>query len=187
MVPRIGVSLSAFLLLMITAACTQQAPQQTAEPVAPKPAPGASVTLQPTEGNHAAGTLTLMTMGDGVHFTGNITGLPAGSHGFHIHQTGDCSAPDASSAGGHFNPGGTNHGAPDAPEHHAGDLGNIEADASGTAKVDIHAGGVTLGPGENSVMGRAVIVHAAADDLTTQPTGNAGARLACGVIQESSM
>ncbi|MBI4465041.1 MAG: superoxide dismutase family protein [Acidobacteria bacterium] len=182
MVPRIGVTLSALLLLLITVACTQQAPQQTEEPAAPPAASGASVTLQPTEGNTAAGTLSLMTMGEGVHFTGTVTGLPPGMHGFHIHETGDCSAPDGSSAGGHFNPGGTQHGAPDAPEHHAGDLGNIEADASGNAEVNIPSSGLTLGPGENSVMGKAVIVHAAADDFA-QPAGNAGARLACGVIQ----
>jgi len=185
--PRISASLSVFLLLVITAACTQEAPQQTEEPVMQEAAPSYSVTLQPTEGNTAMGTLSLATMGDGAHFTGTITGLPAGMHGFHIHETGDCSAPDASSAGGHFNPGNTAHGAPDAPEHHAGDLGNIQADDSGAATVDVHASGVTLEMGANSVVGKAVIVHAAPDDFTTQPTGNAGARLACGVIQQSGM
>ena len=123
-----------------------------------------------------------MPMGEGVHFTGKITGLPPGPHGFHIHENGDCSAPDASSAGGHFNPAGVNHGRPDAEPHHAGDLGNIEADASGNAEVNIHVNGVTLAEGANSIKGKAVIVHAAADDYATQPTGNAGARLACGVI-----
>lgn len=146
-------------------------------------AQNASVTLQPTQGNAAKGTLSLMTMGGGVHVRGTITGLPAGKHGFHIHEKGDCSAPDASSAGGHFNPDNKKHGAPDAAEHHAGDLGNIEADASGSAKVDMHVNGLTLGSGANSATGKAFIVHAAADDLQTQPTGNAGARLACGVIQ----
>ena len=124
-----------------------------------------------------------MSMGDGVHFTGTVTGLPAGVHGFHIHETGDCSAPDGSSAGGHFNPTGAPHGGPQSAERHLGDLGNITADASGNAEVNIHAGGVTLGEGENAIMGKAIIVHAGADDLTTQPTGDAGARLACGVIQ----
>jgi Cu-Zn family superoxide dismutase len=123
-------------------------------------------------------------MGEGVHFTGTVTGLPPGQHGFHIHETGDCSAPDASSAGGHFNPTGAPHGAPSAAEHHAGDLGNIEANAEGQAEVNIHANGVSLEEAApNSIKGKAVIVHAAADDLQTQPTGNAGARLACGVIQ----
>lgn len=146
--------------------------------------PSAQVELKPTAGNQATGTLMLMGMGEGVHFSGTITGLPAGMHGFHIHETGDCSAPDASSAGGHFNPEGKPHGAPDAPEHHLGDLGNIEADASGNATVNVHMNGITLEAGQpNSIVGKAVIVHAAPDDFTTQPTGNAGARLACGVIQ----
>jgi Cu-Zn family superoxide dismutase len=144
---------------------------------------GPSVTLQPTQGNTAAGTITLMAMGDGVHFSGTVTGLPPGVHGFHIHETGDCSAPDATSAGGHFNPTGAPHGGPQSAERHLGDLGNITADADGNAEVNIHASGVTLGEGENSIMGKAVIVHGGEDDFTTQPTGNAGARLACGVIQ----
>jgi Cu-Zn family superoxide dismutase len=142
-----------------------------------------TVTLKPTQGNKVAGTITVATMGSGVHFTGTITGLTPGKHGFHIHEKGDCSAPDATSAGGHFNPENKAHGAPDAPEHHAGDLGNIEADASGAAKVNVHMNGITLGSGADSVMGKAIIVHANPDDLKTQPTGNAGARVACGVIQ----
>ena len=146
-------------------------------------AQGPTVTLKPTQGNNVNGTISVATMGTGVHFTGTVTGLTPGKHGFHIHETGDCSAPDATSAGGHFNPEGKAHGAPNAPEHHAGDLGNIEADSSGTAKVDIHGGGLTLGSDANSVMGKAIIVHAAEDDLKTQPTGNAGARVACGVIK----
>jgi Cu-Zn family superoxide dismutase len=143
-----------------------------------------SVTLLPTEGNTATGTIELMSMGDGVHFTGSVTGLPEGIHGFHIHETGDCSAPDATSAGGHFNPTGAQHGGPQSETRHFGDLGNITADASGNAEVNIHASGVTLEERmDNSIMGKAVIVHAGEDDLTTQPTGDAGARLACGVIQ----
>ena len=186
MVRRMSVGVILMLLVVLTGACGQNGPEPAQLPAEQEvsPAPqSASVTLQPTQGNSASGTVSLMPMGDGVHFTGTITGLPAGPHGFHIHETGDCSAPDASSAGGHFNPGGTNHGAPGAAEHHAGDLGNVEADASGNASVNVMANGVTLGPGANSILGKAVIVHAAADDFQTQPTGNAGARLACGVIQ----
>ncbi|HWP84853.1 MAG TPA: superoxide dismutase family protein [Terriglobia bacterium] len=145
-------------------------------------AQSATATLQPTQGNKVQGTIVLMTMGSGVHFTGTVTGLTPGKHGFHVHENGDCSAPDASSAGGHFNPEKKAHGTPTAAERHAGDLGNIEADASGTAKVDIHANGITLGSGANSVLGKAIIVHANPDDFS-QPTGNAGGRLACGVIK----
>ena len=173
------------LLTVWMVGCGQPAEPPAAE--VPPPAEvmpsGPSVTLQPTQGNSAAGTINLMSMGDGVHFTGTVTGLPAGVHGFHIHETGDCSAPDGSSAGGHFNPTGAPHGGPQSAERHLGDLGNITADASGNAEVNIHAGGVTLGEGENAILGKAIIVHAGADDLTTQPTGDAGARLACGVIQ----
>ena len=163
---RIGLGLGGMILMAVVARA--QSP---------------SVTLQPTQGSLVNGTITVATMGTGVHFTGTVTGLAPGKHGFHLHEIGDCSAPDATSAGSHFNPDKTAHGGPGAGEHHAGDLGNIEADPTGTAKVSIHGAGLTLGSGANSVMGRAIIVHAAEDDLKTQPTGNAGARLACGVIK----
>ena len=101
-------------------------------------------------------------------------------------MNGDCSAPDGSSAGGHFNPDNAAHGAPSAVAHHAGDLGNIGAGADGRAEINIHASGVSLEAGNNSVSGRALIVHTDADDSTTQPTGNAGGRLACGVIQTAN-
>ena len=142
----------------------------------------ASAVLQPTKGNSVRGTIRLMTLGNGVHFTGTVAGLTPGKRGFHVHENGDCSAPDGSSAGGHFNPGRRAHGAPEAFEHHAGDLGNIEADASGVANVNIHASGISLGTGAASVLGKAIIVHASPDDFS-QPTGNAGGRLACGIIK----
>lgn len=141
--------------------------------------------LAPTQDNEASGTVTFEQQPDGgVHISANISGLPAGKHGFHIHETGDCSAPDATSAGGHFNPEGTAHGAPDSAEHHAGDLGNLEADEDGNAELHVTYNFITLGEGANSIVGKAVIVHAGEDDFVTQPTGAAGARLACGVIQE---
>jgi Cu-Zn family superoxide dismutase len=188
---KMSIGMLLFTLTLLTGACSQNPPQPAQEttqtaPKAPEPpaAPSARVELKPTQGNTTAGVLQSAPMGDGVHFSGTITGLPQGKHGFHIHETGDCSAPDASSAGGHFNPDGKQHGSPDAAEHHAGDLGNIEADATGSVTVNIHAGGLTLEAGRpNSVVGKSVIVHAAADDFKTQPTGNSGARLACGVIQ----
>jgi len=142
----------------------------------------ATATLQPTQGNTAKGEVSVAPMGKGVHFTGTVTGLTPGKHGFHVHENGDCSAPDGTSAGGHFNPEKKPHGAPDAADHHAGDLGNIEADPSGTAKVSIHSNDLSLGSGANSVMGKAIIVHANPDDFS-QPTGNAGGRVSCGVIK----
>lgn len=153
-------------------------------------APGtgnATAQLEPTQGNNVRGTVTFMPMGNGVHVIAELTGLPAGEHGFHVHETGDCSAPDASSAGGHFNPTGAPHGAPtDAMgERHVGDLGNIEADASGNARYERVDELLALS-GTNSIVGKAVIVHANPDDFETQPTGNAGDRLACGVIRLAS-
>lgn len=114
-------------------------------------------------------------------------GLPPGeARGFHIHEIGDCSAPDASSAGGHFNPGGHDHGAPDHHASHAGDLGNVTADEHGRAvgTLTVKPDKFTVaGQADNNIIGRSVIVHVATDDLVSQPTGNAGARAACGVIE----
>ena len=144
----------------------------------------ALATLAPTQGNTVKGTVRFHESKGKTHIVANVAGLKPGRHGFHIHDKGDCSAPDGSSAGGHFNPTTHKHGAPDAAEHHAGDLGNIEADAKGRARLDRTVDFLTLADGPNSVIGRSVIVHAQEDDLQTQPTGNAGARLACGVIEK---
>lgn len=143
--------------------------------------PQAQATLQPTTGNETAGTVTFTQNGDKVLVEATLTGLKPGDHGVHIHEKGDCSAPDGMSAGGHFNPSGSAHGSPEGV-HHAGDMGNAVAGADGKASLRIELSGVTVDPGANSVVGRAVIVHAAADDFVTQPTGNAGKRVACGVI-----
>ncbi|HVR82407.1 MAG TPA: superoxide dismutase family protein [Luteimonas sp.] len=140
--------------------------------------------LAAASGSLVSGKLTLMPMGNGVHVSGDIGGLtPGSSHGFHIHETGDCSAADASSAGGHFNPAGSMHGKAEAGAHHAGDIDNIVADGSGVAHVNAHVMGVSLGgSGANDIAGRAFVVHAAPDDYATQPAGNSGARIACGMI-----
>lgn len=145
----------------------------------------ATVQLMPAAGSSVAGTLTVMPMGSGVHLTGNIAGLAPGStHAFHIHEKGDCSAADFSSAGGHFNPTAQPHGRAAQGMHHLGDNDNLVAGANGVARVDAHFEGVVIGGGAlNDVLGKAVIVHAGADDYTTQPTGNAGGRIACGVIR----
>ena len=160
----------------------------TAASAAKSTASRATVNLAPASGSLVSGTLTLTPMGDGVHITGEVGGLkPGDTRGFHIHEKGDCSAADASTAGGHFNPGAQAHGRSGHGAHHAGDTDNIVADATGVARIDAHVTGVTLGGGAaNDIAGRAVIVHAAADDYTTQPTGNAGARVACGIIKVAS-
>ena len=149
------------------------------------PRGNATVQLTPAAGSQVTGTLTAMPMGNGVHLTGNIAGLAPGStHAFHIHEKGDCSAADFTSAGGHFNPTAQPHGRAAQGMHHMGDSDNLVADAKGVARVDAHFKGVVIGGGAlNDVLGKAVIVHAGADDYTTQPTGNAGGRIACGVIR----
>lgn len=145
----------------------------------------ASVVLAPASGSLVSGRLALRPMGDGVHLSGEIGGLTRNaSHAIHIHERGDCSAADASSAGGHFNPAGRPHGKAGTAAHHAGDMDNIVANASGVATVNVHARGVVLGGGAgNDAIGRAVVVHAKRDDYTSQPAGDAGARVACGVIR----
>lgn len=155
----------------------------------------AAAALEPRSGELAGGVVTITetkipnddgTMSAQISIAYEISGLkPGKSHGFHIHEKGDCSAKNAASAQNHFNPGETEHGALDAENSHAGDLGNIVADKDGNALGVIEkVTKITLNPeSPNSVLGRAFIVHKAADDLTTQPTGNSGARIACGVIK----
>jgi Cu-Zn family superoxide dismutase len=157
-----------------------------ASPSAAAAAPGAAAgtataQLSPTQGSTVRGTVTFEPAGDGLRVIAHIEGLTPGEHGFHLHQNGDCSAPDGSSAGDHWNPTQQPHGAPDAPQHHAGDLGNVTADAGGVAHVDKTVQGIGLS-GTESVIGHAVIVHGKPDDMKTQPSGNAGPRLACGVV-----
>lgn len=138
--------------------------------------------LHPTEGNKVAGTVTFTEVEDGVRVHAEITGLTPGQHGFHVHEFGDCSSADGTSAGAHFNPTNKPHAGPDAPERHVGDMGNIEADASGNAKLDYVDHDISLTNDKLSIIGRSVVVHAKADDLKTQPSGDSGARVACGII-----
>ncbi len=167
-------------LALLGAACRQPAPPPAEAPAAPEISRAVAV-LHPTEGSQVEGVVQFTRTAEGIRIEATVSGLTPGRHGFHIHQWGDCSAPDATSAGGHFNPTGQPHGAPDSATRHVGDLGNLEAGEDGMAsysRVDT----VVAFSGPRSIIGRAVIVHAAEDDLTSQPTGNAGGRLACGVI-----
>jgi superoxide dismutase, Cu-Zn family len=156
----------------------------TAQTPAPKSAGPlkAIAVLHPTDGNKVSGTVTFTEEADGVRIQADISGLTPGKHGFHVHEFGDCSAPDLASAGGHFNPTNKPHAGPDAAERHVGDMGNVEADASGAAKLDYVDHEISLANDQRSVIGRSVIVHAKADDLKSQPAGDSGARIACGVI-----
>ena len=150
----------------------------------PDEAPRATAALQPTKGNRAFGEATFEQVGDKVRLVANVSGLkPGQEHGFHIHEAGDCSSGDGMSAKGHFNPHGKPHGHPQSAERHAGDLPSLKAEKNGRAKLDVTIDQVTLKPGPASIVGRGLIIHADPDDYKTQPTGNAGARLACGVIK----
>jgi len=147
--------------------------------------PSVVADLAPTKGNTAKGTVTFTQQGSKVLVTAKVTGLPPGNHGFHVHEKGDCSADDGMSAGGHFNPFGKGHGAPAAADRHAGDMPMLQADAAGNASLSVELDAMAVGGTAGDVLGKAVIVHKDADDYTTQPTGNSGARIACGVIRKS--
>lgn len=159
---------------LLVAACTTPTP----------PGLAASAKLEPTKGNTVSGQVRFTHYANKVVITGKIEGLkPNAEHGFHIHEKGDCSSGDGVSAGGHFNPYGKPHGPVDHSEHHAGDLPSLKADASGVALINHETYAVSVGDGINSVLGRGLIVHRDPDDFKTQPTGNSGPRVACGVIK----
>ena len=147
--------------------------------------PTAVANLEPTTGNSTRGTVTFTQEGMHVTVNATVSGLkPGAQHGFHVHEKGDCSSGDGMSTGGHFNPDGSPHGAPSAP-HHAGDMPSLTADANGNATASITLRGVSLGGPGPDLVGKGLIVHRDPDDYKTQPTGNAGPRIACAVIRKS--
>ncbi len=170
------VALTLFTVIL-AAACERKMLEEIGSPTITK----AIAIVHPTEGSSASGTVVFSRTAEGIRIVADIEGLSPGNHGFHIHEYGDCSAPDATSAGGHYNPLGNRHGGPDDEKRHVGDLGNITAGDNGTAYFERIDTLITLN-GSDSVVGRAVVVHAGEDDLTSQPSGNAGPRIACGVI-----
>jgi len=141
----------------------------------------AMAVVNPTESSKVKGTVGFARDGKGVRITAVIEGLSPGLHGFHIHEFGNCTSPDANSAGGHFNPTDMPHAGPKAEKRHVGDLGNLEADKDGVARLEVTDERLNL-DGPQSIIGRSVIIHARQDDLKTQPAGESGARVACGVI-----
>jgi Cu-Zn family superoxide dismutase len=167
-------------LIAATAAAVLAACQTSPESSAPARATAA---LKPTKGSKTFGEADFEQVGSKVRVVIFVQGLkPGQEHGLHIHEKGDCSSGDGMSAGGHFNPHGKPHGNPSSAERHAGDLPSLKANKQGRGNVQVELDGLTVKPGPASVIGRAVIVHADPDDYKTQPAGNAGARLACGVI-----
>ncbi len=182
---RNTVSLVILLLSVGCLANCASAPDETPETVEIPPPPQvvatALVDLFPTEGSEANGSVTFEETNGTVKITAEMSGLAPGKHGFHIHEIGDCSSLDAGSAEGHLNPSNTQHGAPDSPTHHAGDLGNIEADAEGNASFQMTVDFITLSEGPNSILGKAVVVETDEDNF--DPSRSNGAGLACGVIE----
>jgi superoxide dismutase, Cu-Zn family len=165
------------------------------EPAAPlaapssTPAPGTGASTQAEadvkllKGSTSIGTLHFEQVGNQVLITGQFTGLPPGMHGFHIHENGDCGGKAAKNAGGHFNPTGAKHGPPESGIRHAGDFGNLTVDESGNASFEMKTDSLTVSPGADSVVGRAIVIHAKKDNGKSQPTGAAGNPIACGVIE----
>jgi len=172
---------TAFILTTAVFAASCASPS-TSEP----PGITAVAKLQSTKGNSASGTATFVQRGDTVYVTANVTGLkPNADHGFHVHEKGDCSSGDGMSTGGHFNPLAKPHAAHDAADHHAGDLPSLKSDAYGNASLKFETKAISVGSGATDVVGKGLIVHRDADDYKTQPTGNAGPRIACAVIERS--
>jgi Cu-Zn family superoxide dismutase len=170
MLLRPGIALSALSIALLGACAT------------PMSGPSASADLVARSGSAVSGTVAFSETKDGrLGIEAKVSGLTPGEHGFHIHEVGDCSAPDASSAKGHFNPTAKAHGHHAGDEHHGGDMPNLIADAQGEAIYKAELRGLSLS-GATSVQGRSVVIHADADDYKSQPAGNSGKRIACGVI-----
>lgn len=149
------------------------------------PVPIAVAELGPTQGSSVSGTATFVERNGKLMVDGRFKGLTPGLHGMHIHEKGDCSAPDAMSAGGHYNPTSEPHGGPDSVQHHGGDFGNLTANANGEAIMSAVLDITRVGLGKlapNTIVGKALVIHADPDDLKSQPAGNSGKRVACGVI-----
>ena len=145
--------------------------------------PRATAKLQPTTENITSGSVSFVQSGNKVLVSGEVRGLkPGAEHGFHVHEKGDCSSGDGMSTGGHFNPAGGPHGSHGMGMHHAGDLPSLKADTNGVAKISFESSTIAVGSGVTNIVGKGLIVHRDPDDYKTQPTGNAGPRLACAVI-----
>ena len=183
------------MTLFCAAACFAQTQEGTTAPAQSSTTPSSPTTrvvpghqgsvamaqLESKSASQVTGLVAFRQVGDEVLVTGMIKNLKPGKHGLHIHEKGDCSSPDAASAGPHFNPTNQHHGGPTTAEHHTGDLGNIEATSSGIVQLNSK---VKLSlSGKDSIIGKSVVVHEGEDDLKTDPAGNSGARIACGEIK----
>lgn len=143
----------------------------------------AIATLSAASGSQVSGSVSFRVIPGGIHLDASVAGLTQGGHGFHVHEVGDCSAADASSAKGHFNPFGKSHGSYEHGDHHSGDMPNLVADADGKAVLSVDLLGLSISGGDTNIIGRALVIHADPDDYKSQPAGNSGKRIACGVIK----
>ncbi|NJD34561.1 MAG: superoxide dismutase family protein [Betaproteobacteria bacterium] len=148
--------------------------------------PKATATLEPRSGSSVSGTVSFQAVGQKVRVEASVAGLTPGEHGFHVHEVGDCSAADATSAKGHFNPAAKQHGHHGSAEHHAGDMPNLKADSSGKATISAELDTLSLTEGPSGILNRSVVIHADPDDYKSQPAGNSGKRVACGVIRAAA-
>jgi Cu-Zn family superoxide dismutase len=172
--------LGACAVLSLVGCPPAAAPVSDGKPGADKPALAAA-TIEPRNNSTVNGTATFEQVGNQVKVVIEVSGATPGQHGLHIHEKGDCSDP-AKTAGDHFNPGKMDHGSPDSPTHHAGDFGSITVGEDGKGKLELTTDRLSLKGGDNAIIGRSIIFHEKPDDMVTQPSGNSGARIGCGVI-----
>jgi superoxide dismutase, Cu-Zn family len=177
-----GLGLGSLGLLLI-AACHSQGTIKDPTDTADEGKLSAIATFQAKPGSQASGTATFAQEGENVRVVVEVNGASPGSHGIHVHEKGDCSAADFSSAGGHWNPTGQPHGCPPLVARHPGDLGNIEVNEDGKGRLETTIHGLTLGVGARSLLNKTVIVHESRDDCSSQPTGESGGRLLCAIIE----
>jgi Cu-Zn family superoxide dismutase len=181
----------ALMLVLVTVGCAKKESAESADAMPVEAAAEAPMDivdqavaeLELAPDRVSAGMVSFSQEAEGVKVVAHIVGAPAGTLGLHVHDIGDCSAADFTSAGGHFNPTDAPHGGPEDAERHAGDLGNIVIGEDGSGHMELISDMLSLGEDDNSVIGRAVILHEKEDDLASQPTGAAGSRLACGVVE----
>jgi len=178
--------LGLFAIAFIAAGCAQQTDESSQGQTEEQMQQSAEFTkavahIHAKDDGEALGSVTFEQTEGGVNVNAQLSGLEEGKHGFHIHQYGDCTAEDLTSAGGHYNPYNMQHAAPTDSLRHMGDMGNLPVGPEGNGTLDYLDTVIELN-GPNSIIGRAIIIHSGADDLTSQPSGAAGERVACGII-----